>query len=427
MVASAQESGELSGLFRTRYMRTDNRGDLTNYSVWVSFGYLKYEHKFNDWLSLGAQGNGLVNFGIDNITKRDPLTGAGPIYEGNLWNQNRMEGGHEFALPQLYATLNFDKHKITLGRFLRDTPAINAEVWPFPNALQGIWYEFDPNEKLKVQFGGIHQIAPRFTGRFEGIGESIGQVGTGVGVDGNPSGYPGNVDADFLAIANVNVEISEKLSLDVWNYFADNISNSLLIEPTLKFDEGFNLKTILIYQRRVGDGGNANPSLRYFSSSSATYYGLRLEKKQNADLFQLNFSRISDDGRLLLPREWGKEPFYAFQRRTRVEGFQDVTTIMGKWQRNWDDENRNMRFYTSLSWSSLPNPNDALRSKLKVPSNIHLDTSLKYEPKTSGFKGFSAEVYTAYRFLNDEIGGDESLRINKVDIFHLDLILSYSF
>lgn len=426
-LATAQENGELNGLFRTRYMRTDNRNSLSDFSILVSYGYLKYQYKAKDWLSFGVQGNGLLNFGTDQITKRDGITGAGPIYEGNLWNQNLMSGSSEFALPQLYAKLDFDKHVVTIGRFLKDTPIINAEVWPFPIALQGIWYEFDPNDRLKLQFGGINRVAPRFSGRFDGIGESLGQVGTGVGVDGNPSGYPGNVVSDFIAIVNMNWKVSEKVKLDIWNYLADNISNTIFLEPSFKLADGLNLKTMLILQSRVGNGGNSNPTLSYVFESNAEYYGVRLEKESGSNLFQFNFSRISDNGRLLLPREWGKEPFYTFQRRTRVEGFRDVTSLMVKWQRKWANEKSDMRFFSSFSWNKMPDANDALRSKLRVPSNFHWDASFKYEPKTSPLDGFSAEILGAYRFLNDDINGNESIRINKADFAHLDIILSYTF
>lgn len=426
--AIAQELGELTGSFKLRHMRTANRRDLANFSGAVSYGYLKYDRKINDWLTFGGQANGLMHFGIDNITKRDAITGAGPIYEANLWNPSQMSGQIEVGLPQLYAKLNFGQHRITIGRFLQQTPTISPESWPFPNGLQGVWYEYDANEKLKVQLGAIHRISPRFTGRFDKIGETIGLVAVGVDEFGTPNTYPGNVSSEFIAIANVNWSLTDNLTIDFWNYLTQNVDNTMLIEPTLKLAGDLTLKAMFIYQFKIGAGGNDNPLLTYLEDGhKASSYGFRAEKKHGNHTFQVNFSRISDDGNLNLRREWGREPFYTFQRRTRVEGMRDVTSIMAKWQRNWDNEKRRMAFFTSFGGNNLKDPRKPLRNKLGLPSHVHWDADIKYTPKEFFVDGLSAELYIAYRFLNDEIGINEAFRINRADFFHTDLILAYTF
>ncbi|MBO3697912.1 hypothetical protein [Roseivirga sp. E12] len=424
----AQDLGELTGAFKTRYMRTANRKDLADFSATVAYGYLKYTYEVKNWLSFGGQVNGLAHAGIDNITKRDPLTGSGPIYEANLWNPNYLNGNTEFALPQLYAQLTFNRHKITLGRFLMESPIVNSEPWPFPNAMQGIWYDYSANKDLRIQLGGIQNISPRFTAQFDGIGETIGLIAAGVDKDGNPSGYPGNVNSNFLLVGNANYSFSESVTIDLWNYYTDNVSNTIYLEPSLKLENDLSIKTMLIYQFKVGEGGNENPLLAYLEDGhQAMQFGFRVEKKHNNSTFQLNFSRITNKGRMLLPRELGKEPFYTFQRRTRVEGMQNVTSIMVKWQRNWENESRKMRLFTSMGSNKLAKPDNAQENKLRLPSHLHWDASLKYEPKKASFNGFSAEMLLAYRFLNEEIGNDERARINRADFAHVDLILAYTF
>jgi len=423
--ASAQDEKLISGELKSRYMKTDNADDLEDFSILTTYGHVAYQRKISDWLKLGGQGNILFNWGIDNISNRDAVTGSGPIYEGNLWNQRLMTGSAEFALSAVYAEMNFGKHIITVGRFLKNSPIINAEPWPFPNALEGVWYEVKPTDKLKVQLAGITKVAPRFSGEFEGIGESIGVGAVGVNTNGQNSGYRDNTASDFIGIANVNFVASEALTIDVWNYFVDNISNTFLIEPTYKVSD-FTFKSMLILQHRVGEGGNLNPLLQYMTDENASYFGLRAERKSGKHTLQLNFSRIGDSGRLLLPREWGKEPFYTFQRRTRVEGLSDVTSLMAKWQMDWSGENRDMRFFVTLG-SNKTDLDDFARNKYLVPSAVHLATDFKYDWNSNIFKGMSLEMLFAYRFLNDDIGTNESFRINRADFFHTDLILSYTF
>lgn len=424
--AFAQDEKPFSAGLKNRHMLTDNADGLEDFSIFVTYGQVGYQRKINDWLKLGAQGNFLFNWGTNNITNRDAVTGSGPIYEGNLWNQRLMTGSTEFALPALYAEMSFGKHIITVGRFLKDSPIINAEPWPFPNALEGVWYEVEPIDRLKVQLAGITKIAPRFSGEFEGIGESIGIGAVGVDVNGQNSGYRSNTASDFLGIANVNFVASDALTIDAWNYFVDNVSNTFLLEPTYKVSD-FTFKTMLILQQRVGDGGNPNSTLRYMTDEKASYFGLRAERKRGKHTLQLNFSRIGDSGRLLLPREWGKEPFYTFQRRTRVEGLSDVTSLMAKWQMDWSGENRDMRMFVTLGSNSTSAVNDFAKNKYLVPSAIHLATDFKYTWNSNSFKGMSLEMLLAYRFLNEEINGVENYRINRADFFHTDLILAYTF
>lgn len=424
--ASAQNGKPISGDLKNRYMNTNNADNLEDFSILATYGHVTYQRRFNDWLKIGAQGNMLFNWGTDNITNRDAVTGSGPIYEGNLWNQRLMTGSAEFALPAVYAEVNFGKHIITVGRFLKDSPIINAEPWPFPNALEGLWYEVKPTDRLKVQLAGITKIAPRFSGGFEGIGESIGIGAVGVDVNGQNSGYRSNTASNFLSIANVNFVASDVLTIDLWNYFVENVSNTFFIEPTYKVSD-FTFKSMLILQQRIGDGGNLNSTLRYMTDENASYFGLRVERKRGKHTLQLNFSRIGDSGRLLLPREWGKEPFYTFQRRTRVEGLSDVTSLMAKWQMDWAGENRDMRMFVTLGSNSTSAVNDFARNKYLVPSAVHLASNFKYTWNTNTFKGMSLEMLFAYRFLNEEINGVENYRINRADFFHTDLILSYTF
>lgn len=425
--AVAQEQNEFGGAFKTRYMRTANKGSLANFSGTVSYGFLKYEKGVNDWLTFGGQVNGLIHYGLDNITKRDALTGSGPIYEANLWHPSYLDGRVEGTLSQLYANLNFGDHSFTIGRFLQQTPIINPEPWPFPNALQGLWYAYD-NERFKFQFGFVDRIAPRFTGRFDNIGETIGLAATGVSMDGSPSRYPGNVNSNYLLISNLNFKLNDRATVDVWNYYADNVFNTFLIEPTFKLENSLTLKGMFMYQTRVGDGGNVDPTLAYVQDgTNAVYLGLRAEKKFDNSAFQFNISVIGPDGRFQLPREWGLEPFYTFQRRTRVEGMRSVTSIMAKWTRNWDSEGRSTVFFTSLGWHKTANPLDTYRNKLGLPPHLHWGASLKRTLKGGTFNGLSMELYLALRTITGPEVANEAFRINRGDFFHSDLILAYTF
>ena len=144
------------------------------------------------------------------------------------------------------------------------------------------------------------------------------------------------------------------------------------------------------------------------------------------NLIQFNFSRVLDQGRLQLTRDWGIEPFYTLQRRTRIEGTRNATVLMAKWLQQWKNDHGQFRWFSSVSRSWLPFAGEAPSNKYRQPSYAHVDFAFKYAPKTFA-KGFSAELYSAYRFLAADIGEDKRYLINRADFFHTDIILTYNF
>lgn len=419
-------SSEHSGQLVTRYMRTLNRGELKDFAILASYFKYQYTTEISDWLSFGVQTNALFNYGTNGI-KPDAITGSGPIYEGNLWNRRLMTGSAEVTLPQLYAQFNFGNHQITAGNFLQQTPFINPEPWPLPNAMQGLWYKYQSEKGNVFQFGSIFKISSRFSGDFLDIGTSLAQVGVGVDATGATAQYRGNVESDVIFIANGEFRLTDKIDVDVWNYFVENVMNTLIIEPRIEFGEGgWKARAMLIYQNRINNGGNEFTELAYTFDKNASYLGARVDKDWTNNNLQLAFSRIGNQGRLLLPREWGLEPFYTFERRTRVEGNADVTAIKLKWERTWDKEKSKYRFFTSAAQNWMPDTFDAPKNKRRLPSHLHISGSFKYEPKGS-LKGLSAELYSAYRFLTGDTNGNLGALINRADFLHFDLIVGYKF
>ena len=66
-----------------------------------------------------------------------------------------------------------------------NTPLINPEDGRMiPTLVQGLWYKHKTATQNFFQFGILNQIAPRSTGEFFGIGESIGTYNVGRNIYG---------------------------------------------------------------------------------------------------------------------------------------------------------------------------------------------------------------------------------------------------
>lgn len=423
----ANKKLEAFGKVTFRSMRTDNSDQLASFYQTVLHANAGLRFKATPWLHVSGAVYGLTHLGLEGISKVDESTGRGPVFEGNLWSRKWYNGHSHFALPELKAEILLGDHQFTIGRFLFQTPIIGPEPFPFPNANEGLMYVYQaPNKQLKLESAWITRISSRFNARFSNVGESIGRGGLGVGIDGENSKYAGNIDSDFLAVLGLSWQIRPGFGVQLWNQYTDNVMNNLLIEPKVSFANNWSASLMYIQQWRINNGGNDDPALTYLPNEIAAYFGLRLNKKQGRNLFQWNFSRVSDQGRLQLTRDWGLEPFYTFQRRNRVEGVRDFTALMFKWQQQWRNNHGQFRWFTSVSRSWMPKPFEAAKNKYEVPSNAQLDVAFKYAP-LSFIKGLSAEVYVAYRFLMEDLAEDQYYIINRANFFHSDLIISYTF
>jgi len=419
----------LSGRFGTRFMSTINDGTLTDYSVMISSLNVKFEYDISKWLSFKTTGVGLLNYGTDNLLVQDPSTGSGPMFEANLWHPRNMTGRSEFSLPELSLTFKFKSQTLEVGRFVKDTPLIKGEKWAFPTAMQGLWYNLKASKKWQFQAGLINQISSRFIGEFQKLGNSLGRANNGIGLDGSTSRYINATTSDYLGIVNASWTKEGQFKINVWDYFLENISNTLLVESDIVLSEeiGLTLSALMIFQSRVGDGGNSNPDLRYFVSKNSSSFGLRLNKRINKNTLSLNFNRITGAGRMLIPREWGVEPFYTMQRRTRTEGTGDVTSVNVRYQRTIVKEYGSFKINSSLASHNLANPISSFENnKYEQPSNINLDFALKFSP-VKRLKGASLELFVIHRFLNQDIENELKYVINRADFTHFDLIFNYSF
>lgn len=414
------------GLATVRSMQTMNEGDLTNFYLSVVHAHVDLSYQAKPWLTFNASGYGLMHLGLDGVKRIDPSTLNGPIYEGNLWNPIWLDGTTAFELAVLNAEVNVGKHKLIFGRHLFTSPIINPEPWPFPDASEGVFYHYGELENLNIEAAWINRFATRFDAQFRNIGDSFGRGGNGFRVDGGPSRYLGNVTSNYIAMIGVDWQVNPYWHLAVWNQYVDNVMNNVLLETKVELGNEWSANALFIQQFKINDGGNADPILTYLPDERASYLGLRVEKGVRNHSFQLNYSRFFDQGRLQLTRDWGLEPFYTFQRRTRLEGIRDAHAVMFKWQSTVRTDKGEYRYISSISRSWLPFPGDYTKSKYRLPSHSHLDVSVKYT-STSFLKGLSAELYAAYRFLAEDIGEEDRFLINRANIFHTDFILSYTF
>ena len=153
-------------------------------------------------------------------------------------------------------------------------------------------------------------------------------------------------------------------------------------------------------------------------------FGTKIAWKNKAWETSLNYNRITQEGRYLIPREWGRDPFFTFLPRERNEGFGDLDAIMAKVNYNIPESG----FKTSVAagYYHLPDVKNYALNKYGLPSYTQINTDIRYTFAKS-LKGLEAQFLLVAKLNNGETYGNSKLIINKVNMLQSNFVLNYHF
>jgi hypothetical protein len=430
-ILNAFKNGNFSGHFRYFFMGTKNESGLSDYYANAIGGGIKFETARFHNFQFGVSGYYIFNIGSSDFTQKDPITNASNRYEVALFDiQNPSNKDNLSRLEELYLKYNYKNSTITLGKQLLNTSFINLQDGRMrPTEVNGIWLDFNEIKKTKINLGHLYGISPRSTLKYFEVGESIGIYPTGVNPDGTKSDYSGNLDSNGILIVGVQNESIKNLKTLLWNQYVENIFNSALFQvdykyvlnPTSKLLFGFQT----IYQNALNFGGNEDPSKTYFEKNgNAQTFGGRLGWQNKKIELTLNYNRITDKGRYLMPREWGRDPFYTFMARERNEGLGDVHSVMIKIQ--YTDPKKTFKSTLSLGYFDLPDVKDGALNKYGLPSYIQTNADVRYQFQGI-LKGFDAQLLYVYKLNTGETYANKKYILNKTNMSNINFILNFNF
>lgn len=420
--------GRFSGQWRTYYMSTFNKGTLKDFQALATGGKIKYQFKFNKGFELGAALYNTTNLGIQDLQEPDASTGRISRYEEGLFDRLDLANDAVVLLGELYASYTFQNHGFKLGRMKINTPMINPQDGRMiPTLVQGLWYKLKTKKANVLQLGVLNKIAPRATGAFFGIGESIGTYPSGRNANGQPSQYFGNTDSDYIVLLNSSLEVTDRLQLNLWNQFVDNISNTFYLKPTFKWNQNISIAMEWLHQNKIGEGGNTNESLRYFTNNASDILGIKFDYTWNNSAVSLAYNRILPNGQFASPREWGREDLFSFQKRERSEGTADNHALVVYYNTTLPIIKEKAELVTifSLGRHWKPSVLDAELNKYAVPDYTHLNLDLFFNVTKLG--SLKPELLITTKIANGDVPDNPNFFFNKVDLFHIELILNYNF
>ncbi|MDP2176161.1 MAG: OprD family outer membrane porin [Bacteroidota bacterium] len=428
---SAFKKGHVNGHFRYFFMATDNANGLTDYFANAAGGGLRYETAEFRGFQMAVSGFYLFDIGSSDLGKLDSTTKQGNRYEIGLFDIEDPSNHKDIdRLEELYLRYNYKKSHIIFGRQLINTPFINLQDGRMrPTGVEGVWAEYNETKKLKIEGGWIYAVSPRSTTKWYYAGHSLGVYPSGVNIDGRRSDYFENISSQGVAMLGLTINAKKWMNIKLWNMHFDNVLNTAMLQMDFKMrtkeKSNFYSGIQFLRQDAINDGGNVDPEKTYINrgKKSMVLSGKFGWKNERLD-YSINYTHITKHGRYLMPREWGRDPFYTFMPRERNEGYGNVHAVVGKIAYGLPK----YRIKTSLAagYFKLPDVKDFELNKYGMPSYTQINADVRYLFKGL-FNGMDAQFLVVGKLNNGELYNNRRFEFNKVNMLNYNLILNFHF
>ena len=413
---------------RTFYMNTVNEGALKDdYALAQGAGIGLVTSPFHGF-QMGLSGYFIFNVWSSDLSQRDLITQGANRYEiGQFDVLNRNNRHNLDRLEDLYFRYTKRHFTATIGRMTLETPFVNMQDGRMrPTLEEGLWFsQTSKDNQWKFQGGVIWGISPRSTVDWFKLRESIGPYGTGVNVFGEKIPVEIEDKASVLVLVNPEIKVSNNLKISYWNAYFQNVMNTSMIEGKFSFHSSAGeqfINAMWIHQNAIGNGGNDDEALSYIQEgASSNVISAQIGMKRSNLNFNLNYTHILDGGRYLMPREWGRDPFYTFMSRERNEGMANVHAYTTQITKN---AGPSFKFGIGLGYYRLPSVTNFLQNKYGMPSYGQVNTFATYKFK-GAWEGMELRfLIAAKNEMSNEILSAKN-KINKVNMINSNLVLDF--
>lgn len=429
-LSELMKRGEVNGRFRQYNMLTINSGAPEDFHAVAFGGVLGFTSQRWHGVRFKLSGGYTFDLYTSDLTTPDPVTGQPNRYEIGLYDvtdprrTNDLAYLHEFQLDWLSRST---RTNVVLGKQELNTPFLNPQDGRMhPSLFEGVWAKHRTKQGTALEGGWLYRAAPRGTSNWYPIAESMAVYSAGRNIYGKPSVHGEVLNSAGIVAASVKQKLHNKTSLTLWDVYTENIFNVALAQVDIGGREDtWRLSGMALRQDPLATGHNAVDSAAYMPLGQATWaFSGRLRNVLGKFRWQLNYTRITEHGRYLMPREWGRDPFFTFLPRERNEGTGDMHAAT--LNLIWKDVKSGWRIEVDGGAYLLPAITDARLNKYAMPSYAQFDINTQYQFKDA-WKGLAMQLLVLGKVPIGTESLSEKQSFNKVDLLHANLIINYLF
>lgn len=374
---------------------------------------------------------GAFNFNLlsTDLSQRDPATNAANRYEIGLFDVENPQNRHDLdRLEELWLRYAHRRTRITLGQQLLQTPFVNYQDGRMrPTAEKGIWIEYAARPHTRIQGGWLWQMSPRSTVRWYSVSTSIGLYPQGLNPDGSKSGYQSQLSSRGIGLLGITHSWGERLKVQAWDQYVENIFNTAFAQVDYEYPLNSKARLLLglqfTHQNALHDGGHPDVDKTYFQpGSQSNVLSAQMGWRQGQWQAITAYTRVTADGRFLSPREWGREPFYTFMSRERIEGSGDSHSITGRLR--WQGADGKLRLEAAYGHFCLPDVKNTILNKYAFPSFRQLNLEARYTFQ-GALQGLQAQLLYVWKGRIGDVYDRRNLIIHRVNMAQYNLVLNY--
>lgn len=380
-----------------------------------------------------AFGGALIEnpFHTKHIWEKDSIANQHSRYESELFDLGEPHKHSDLTLmEEMFLRYTGKKFTASVGNLLLKTPFINPQDGRLrPTMVRGFWTEMQLAKKLFAEGGWLTHVAPRSTTEWYKMGESLGVYWAGLAPNGQLSNYRHHVKTKGVGIAALIWKGYEG-KFQLWNTYFENVTNTLLMQADVPLAHGirgeasWELGLQLIRQDVIGQGGNPQPEFAYAEQGKHSQaVSAQLLHRFGKNRWKAAYTNISGTTRFLMPREWGREPFYTFMERERNEGLRTVNAFMTELQTDWLP--KCLQSSLGVGYYNLPSPHNAAYNKYQMPSFAQINAELNY--RASFLKGLSLQALYVYKHAMEVEDIPMEFLHNRANMHLINFVVRYEF
>ncbi len=423
------KKGRLEFHLRSYFMATQNQGSLLDYTTWGTGAGIGYFSPRWKGFGIGFSGFFVFRHFEKNVTAIDPLTQSPNRYEILLYDLQNPDNHKDLdRLEELFLSYEKESISIWVGRHHFNSPLLNASDNRMrPNLFSGVSIEAKPG-RLGIKASWFSHVISRGSLEWLSISESFGLYNTGRNPMDLEESYKHHVDSKGIGSLGLDYSMGQA-KIESWSYLAEGVFGLSMLQATgqlnMKAGPQFLWGMQGFYESAVGNGGNDDPEKAYILPSEQTHgFGLRGGLKWPNSKLTLNYLKISDNGRFLFPREWGREQFFVSLPRERFEGLGGVDVKMIQYDQNLVEDK--LKIGMGFSYVNNPDQNDLRLNKYGLPDYYQVSGLVDY--RLGGyFRGldFQLQVVGKKEGPKQELSAENI--INKVNMMNYSLLVDYRF
>lgn len=440
VLENAIHNGKVSGHIRYYYMYEDEGYDFQDYYGSVIGAKVKYETAAISGFNVGIAFY-TSQFLNDNysLTSVEPAAGnKNSRYVAGLMDAANPSVNHITGLGELYLNYKISKTSARVGRMKLKTPFINPEDGRMiPTLEQGIWVKSKEFKNVMLQAGYINAFWNRSTSEWKSAENSLGygyaQGKAPMAVATNAA-YKGHTSSKGVYVASIAYTGFEGTKLQAWDYYLDNIMNVAYLQANYQKKIG-NMKFLLagqyIAEQEVGDGGNgdaAHPEYSYMKKDEKSQtFGAKAGVGYKGTMLSIASTKVTDEGRFLFPREWGKEPLFTFQKRERTDGSGNATATLITLGQNFNQFGiKGLKVLAGIGRYDRVDAKDWVLNKYGVPSYVQGNIDFHYA-FGGELKGLRVEYLFARKYATGNTYNNANFIFRKNDLDVHNFIVNYNF